>query len=341
MENRDLIKTIIKTAVERGLKYIKEQPKRGTRNLLDLGEFFATGRFQKDFFGIANEILKNEDSPYFELIENIVDNTDHDLLTNFGINLGYNSFTYGAEKIREYKKNNRCNVPWTIIFNFENPQKNQLTSDEIAGLIKNGKEIGIYSYMFMIKNNETILEPILKVMDKYKDCAFLLFLNSNLITKELTEETKRLKNTLLFINIFEENCKYSKNSLLDAIKLLRSKKCLFGLYKYYDDESVDSILNGEVTEEIMKLSCSYAMLIKGGNCSETNEESVYKSIKNSRTNMKLPVFLIDFYNDIAHINQNISDESCFLSINSCGQASVSNLNIRSDSLEKILYNCKK
>ena len=100
MESDELIYAIIRTAVDKGMHYIEKNPKRGVRNLVDLGEYFATGCFQKDFFLIAHEILDNEDTSYYKLIENIVKNTNHKKLMNFGINLCYNSWTYGADVLR-------------------------------------------------------------------------------------------------------------------------------------------------------------------------------------------------------------------------------------------------
>ena len=105
MEKHKYMYTLIESAMGNGIRYIEDNPQRGIRNLLDLGEYFASGRFQKSFFDIAHEMLNNENSFYYYKIGDLVRNTNHRTLANFGINLGYNSFTYGASKIREYEKN--------------------------------------------------------------------------------------------------------------------------------------------------------------------------------------------------------------------------------------------
>ncbi len=58
MDNYELTYAIITSAVENGIRYIQDNPKRGVRNLLDLGEYFAKGRFQKDFFELVCNINK-------------------------------------------------------------------------------------------------------------------------------------------------------------------------------------------------------------------------------------------------------------------------------------------
>ncbi|HAE92634.1 MAG TPA: hypothetical protein DCG60_08345, partial [Tissierella sp.] len=125
MEDK-LTKVMLEIAIERAFKEIELKSKRGIRNLVDLGAHFAKGRFQKDFYNIAQIMLENENSPYYKLVFNIVQNVDHNILKTFGINLGLNSWTYGAKKIRQYEEKKGYNVPWTIIFDFTNPKNDIL-----------------------------------------------------------------------------------------------------------------------------------------------------------------------------------------------------------------------
>ena len=67
MENHkenNITRMLIETFVKKGLRDIKSSPKRSIRNLVDLALHAAKGRFQQNFFKIAQTMLQNEDSPY-------------------------------------------------------------------------------------------------------------------------------------------------------------------------------------------------------------------------------------------------------------------------------------
>jgi len=92
MEN-SMSRILIETVVRKTLKDMKEDPERGIRNLVDMALHFSNGRFQTNFFQVAQTMLKNENSPYYALLRNISSSVDAERLVTFGMNLGYNSCT--------------------------------------------------------------------------------------------------------------------------------------------------------------------------------------------------------------------------------------------------------
>lgn len=345
MENDELIYTVIKTAVTKGIKYIEDNPKRGVRNLVDVGEYFATGRFQKDFFDIANDILNNKDSSYYQIIDNAVKKINHEILISFGINLGYNSWTRGANIVRQHEMNCGYNIPWTVIFNFEKIHKKQLSGDEIGNLILSGKNAGIYCYMFMVDKNDATLENVDSAITDHPDCAFILFINTDILTSKMIENMKLRNNIFISLLVDDLTTEDSIKEIAKKTELLARNKCLFGVYKYYDDYYASKVLNGQFAHDVAKLGCSFAFLIKKEDCSEQNSHLVSEHVKNARMKNNSPVFIMDFYEDIANIDRNISSGSCFLSIDSIGQVTVSTLfnektpyNIRTHVFEQILEN---
>ncbi len=339
MENYKLIHAIIKTAVENGIRYIEDNPKRGLRNLLDLGEYFASGRFQKVFFDLAHEILNNEDSCYYDIIENLVKNTNHKILTTYGINMGYNSFTYGANIIREYEKNNAYNVPWTIVFNFEEESGENLTSQEISGIIKSGKNMGIYSYMILLDKNN-ILDMLYDIFDKNDDCAFTLFIAPDIISEETIAKIENASNICILVLI--DNLDNSTEDMTERLNIMRRHKCLYGGYCYYDDSNAEGITSGAAESELLTLNLNFAVFIKKHGCSKQTAEDVFNYILKTRIKINSPVFMIDFYEDQEYIDRIISEEPCFLSINGAGRICVPNVeneteyNVRCASLKDVL-----
>lgn len=339
MENYKLIHTIIKTAVETGIRYIEDNPKRGVRNLLDLGEYFASSLSQKNFFNLAHDLLKNEDSYYYDIIDSLVQDTSHRTLTDYGINVGYNSLIYGGNIIREYEKEHGFIIPWSIVFNFEKKNSNSLTNTEILNIISSGKTIGIYSYMILLDKNN-IFDTLYDVFEKNDDCAFTIFIDPGIINEEIVKKISCVSNICILVSI--DGCEKSNGSKSEKFELLGKYKCLYGGYYCYDGSNAINISNGTIVGKLLSLNLSFAFFMRKNNCSNTVAEKTSDFIYKARTEINSPVFLIDFYGDHARIGKIISVESCFLSIDIDGQICVSDIfskteyNIRNDSLENIL-----
>ena len=101
MNGQDITRSVIRLELTRALRGMESSPKRTLRKLADLGKLCAKGTIQKEMFGIFQKRLKNPDSPYFSSIETLVKQVSGDALLTFGMNLGYNSWTYGVRRLRE------------------------------------------------------------------------------------------------------------------------------------------------------------------------------------------------------------------------------------------------
>lgn len=346
MDNYELTYTVIKTAVENGIRYIQDNPKRGVRNLLDLGDYFARGRFQKDFFELAHGILKSENSYYYDIIESLVKNTSHKTIADFGINLGFNSFTYGADIIRKNEKELRYNIPWIIVFDLEKSNDNHITANETDKLIHEGKQKGIYTYMMMIGKNREMLWEMIAAIEKNRDCAVVIFIEPEIIDEETASRLGSLSNLCIYVIIDKgyRNLEFAA----EMTNMLKKYKCFYGGYMFYDDSNAPDIMNSVASAKFQSANMNFAILVKSQICSNETSAKVFDYIYNSRTRMNHPVCLMDFYGDIERIDRIISEESFFLGIDSKGQATASSLyntksdlNIRTSSLADILKNIQR
>ena len=68
MKPNDITRAIIDATVDRGLREIEEDPKRSIRKLADMGKQFSKGRFVQDLYTLFQELLRNDDSPYYTAI---------------------------------------------------------------------------------------------------------------------------------------------------------------------------------------------------------------------------------------------------------------------------------
>ena len=110
MEN-SMSRILIETTVRQTLKGLQDDPKRSIRNVVDMALHFSDGRFQSRFFRTAQTMLEHEDSAYYALVEDAANHIDPEHLVTFGMNLGYNSCTWGAQRIRTNEAQLGFNIP--------------------------------------------------------------------------------------------------------------------------------------------------------------------------------------------------------------------------------------
>lgn len=342
-KKRSSIYKIIETAVNKGIRDIKENPNRGIRNLLDLGNYFASRHFQKAFFHTARQILSNENSPYYELASRIVHNVDPNLLKHFGINLGYNSWTYGVEKIREEEKKRGHNIPWTIVFDFMDGIENNLSENDISGVLQNGQSMGIYCGIFFIDNNENRLKALLKMLKSHNNSSYFIFLRPELITNEIARLIVQAGNIAIALTIDASADRKINIICQKAADILLKNKCLYGTYSNYNDDNVEYIMSGNYLVQIENLHSAFAFLIRESLNDIRKKEHFSHFMQASRYTGKYKFFIVDFYEDFASIERTISMDNCFISIKSNGSVNVpgkneltKKLNIRTHSLQNIL-----
>lgn len=337
---RKIAYAMITAAIDKGIKDIKENPKRGARNLVDLGMHFSKGQFQKDFFNIAQKILDSESSPYYELVNRTVKNTDAAMLKHFGFNLGYNSWSYGVGKIREYEKRHGYKVPWTLIFNFSNDNENVLSVIEVSDILHSGESMGIFCGMLFAGKNKYHLKSLLYMLKSHKDSSYFLFIQPQLITEEISEIILNAGNIMPVLSVILGD---DNTTCRNAAEILFENNCMYGTYIIYDDKIVDFILDHRFLKQIQYFSSAFIFLISKEVNDVQNNERISKFIKSGNNEGKYPFFLIDFCEDLAYVDRIVSGKDCSIVINGNGsitvlnkKAAVEGLNIRTQSLETIL-----
>ena len=338
-KTRNMHQAMIKVAVDKALRDIQENASRGIRNLVDLGIHFAKGPHQKEFLYNAQKMLHNKNSQYYKLTDRVIRNVDHHILKKFGINLGYNSWTYGAKIIRECEKKYSYNIPWTTIFDFRQQAETILPATEISAILSYGEEIGVYCGIFFINRDQAYLRDLVKILTSHPDSAYCLFLEPELITDTITREIVSAGNIIIALELdtAAENTRCRK-----AVDILLKNKCLYGTYSVYNDNNLEYIMSHNYMGQIARLQCSFAFLIRE-NLTAQNKERFSKFLQTTRNAIYYPYFLIDFYDDLAIISQKISEEKCLISIKTNGEIVTrmrdkltEGINIRTHSLQTIL-----
>ena len=305
MMQNDIAYAMIRNAVEKGIDDIQESPERGIHKLLDLGEMFAGGRFQKDFFSTAQSELQNDTSIYYRLVEKVVTGTDPAVLTSFGMNLGYNSWTLGAGMIRELEDKNGFNIPWCILFDMGYGQYMSLST--IADTIRQGKELGIYSYLLYIDAEYPDLDELMDLLGEEPDCAFFLFIHPSMVTPILAGRLLTIKTIWTNIDLDVVDPEQVRRSA----EILLQYRCLCGAFARYSDweRQVAPCLSlaGD-------LGFPFLTLVSAKKCHPGIRNGEGDLLIKLRRNLSQPVFPIGLFSDMARIDRNISTEACLTAI---------------------------
>lgn len=318
---------MIESTIDKTIRDIKDNPEKGVKGLVDLANRFANNPFQKGLVETLQTMLTSSNSSYYSILPSLINNVNQHTLKTFIINMAYNSWSYGGKKIKQYKKAYNHSIPWTIIFDFTKQTGRKLSNDTIMRTIEQGKKIGIYTYMFFIDN----IDHYLDILRRNLDCAFILYVPPTILTTENVLRIKSYHNT--FFSVLYQPMANTKE-FKDATKLLYEHQCLFGSHSYYGNENTDQILSSRWIDEIITTKSPFGFLIESKNCSKANASLIHDYIDDSKTNQKYPAFLIDLYEDITKIDQQLSASPCLFKLSGNGDVNCNPLN----TLEKLNIN---
>ena len=297
MEN-NMSRILIETTVRQTLRGIQENPKRSIRNLVDMALHFSEGRFQSRFFQTARTMLEHEESAYYTLIEDAVNHIETEHLVKFGMNLGYNSCTRGAQCIRANEKRLGFNIPWTVLFQLD-PIRSPDHLPQYDRAIQEGEQLGIYCWMLLSHSDPLALFPL---MERHPDSAFFLFCRSEDLTAAVLDEMSSHRHLMPVVRW--------DDSVGDACGLLRSARLPYSVYCPYSRADVPAILRGDLFFETQQLHPLFTVLAARPDCPADLREMVHQSAVQVRTGQSYQTVPWELSCDTRSLDEIISDDAC-------------------------------
>ena len=317
----NISRILIETIVRRTLHDIKDSPERSTRNLIDMALHFSEGRFQRHFFAAAQEMLRNEHSAYYALIQDTVASVDTERILTFGMNLGYNSCTVGAETIRSIERKENFNIPWSLALELDASAFSSLES-VYHSVLSQGKALGIYTWLLFTDHAAAAVLPLVQA---HPDCAFVLFCPAGEITDALLDDADALRNLMFAVRAGDGAGK--------ACALLRSRSFLYSLAVLYGSENADAIADGDLLAEAETLHPVFTFFLAEPACPVPTQERVYNSILDARRQQLYRTALFDLSSDNRLVDAIISNDACGAAFDRRG-----NLSLRQSSRTEAEYN---
>lgn len=199
--------TVKKYGIEQAIKFMYKDPEKNLPKLMDWADTFCKGRFPGQRAAIRRAI-EDPTYPYYDFIRHMMNEVDHDVLTTIVVNFFINANMVGCEKQEKLREEHNCNIPWAILLDptsacnlhctgcwaAEYGNKLNLTFDEIDDIIRQGKDMGVYMYIYTGGEPLVRKADLIKLCEKHDDCIFLAFTNGTLIDEKFADDMLRVKN---------------------------------------------------------------------------------------------------------------------------------------------------
>lgn len=362
--------------IDIALKNIDKNREEEVVKLIDfMAKYMADEKMDVDYEK-AKAIISDKNNALNKYMNRILDEVDPKVLKTMALNLGFEAFMHGTKTIRKMREKYQCNVPWLILMDptsacnlhctgcwaAEYGNKLNLTLEEMDSVVTQGKELGVYFYMFTGGEPLVRKADLIKLCEKHNDCAFLAFTNGTLVDEAFCEELKRVGNLYLAISLegFSEvndlrrgNGVFGK--VMHAMDLLKKNGLVFGTSICYTSKNWDAVTSDEFVDLMIDKGCRYAMYFHympvGNDASldllPTPEQRTYikDRVREIRSMTKgKGIFTMDFQNDGEFVGGCIAGGRNYFHINANGDAEpcvfihYSDANIRTHSLLEILQN---
>ena len=335
-----------KLGIEQAVEYISKAPEKNLPKLMDWADRFAGDQYgpQRD---AIRDAVNNPDNIYHQLILRIVRDVDTEVLKTTFVNFILNANLIGWPKEEEARKKYGCNIPWAILLDptsacnlhctgcwaAEYGNKLNLTFDEIDDIIRQGKELGVYMYIYTGGEPLVRKKDLIRLCETHSDCQFLCFTNATLIDEAFAGEMLRVGNFLPAISLEGDEAstdsrrgKGTYQKVMAATALLKRKRLPFGFSCCYTSANYESISSESFYDKMIDLGglfVWYFHYMPVGNDAvpellPTPEQRVgmYHRIRDYRT--RKPIFAMDFQNDAEYVGGCIAGGRRYLHINADG-----------------------
>lgn len=342
--------------------------------LIDLMEKYMSGEKLDIDYGKVKDMTCNKDCALNQYLNRLLDELDPNVVKTTVLNFGFEAMLHGTKTIRKMRTVHNCNIPWLILMDptsacnlhctgcwaAEYGNKLNLSYEELSNVVKQGKEIGVYFYMFTGGEPLVRKTDIIQLCEEHHECQFLAFTNGTLVDEAFCQEMKRVGNLALAISL-EGSPEVNDlrrgagvyGKVMHAMELLKENGLIFGTSICYTSKNCESVTSKEFVKLMVDKGCRYAMYFHympvGNEASlellPTPEQRMY--IKDRiREIRKLEngegLFTMDFQNDGEFVGGCIAGGRNYFHINANGDAEpcvfihYSGANIRTHSLLEIL-----
>lgn len=368
-----MFEALKKAGISTVYNYLEKDPEKNLPKVMDWVDRFA-GTGPNSFptqRKVIRDVIEHPESNWYQMLIHILKDTDREVVKTIFTNFIMNANLVGWKTQEECRQKYHCNIPWTILLDptsacnlhctgcwaAEYGNRLNLTFDEIDSIITQGKELGIYFYIYTGGEPLVRKKDLISLCEKHSDCVFLSFTNATLIDDTFAKEMLRVKNFIPAISVEGDKISHDRrrssgsyDKVVAAMNLLKSYRLPFGISCCYTNQNFYSISSEEFFDQMIAWGASfvwYFHYMPVGNDAAPEllptpkqREFIYHQIRQFRSTKA--IFSMDFQNDAEYVGGCIAGGRRYLHINANGDVDpcvfihYSNSNIRENTLLECL-----
>jgi MoaA/NifB/PqqE/SkfB family radical SAM enzyme len=337
-------------AIDVALKKLDKDREAGLVEIVDLMEKFMGDSYPPEIYKNFHEGVKDPNNKWVKYANSILDEIDPHVVKMMALNLGFQAGFYGTKTIRKMREVHKCNIPWLILMDptsacnlhctgcwaAEYGNRLNLTFEDMDKIVTEGKELGIYFYMFTGGEPLVRKADVIKLCEKHNDCAFNAYTNGTLVDQAFCDEMKRVGNLSLSISLegFEDANDSRRgegvfDKVLATMDLLHKNGLFFGNSVAYTKVNMDAVTSDEFFDMLIAHGARYAyyfhLMPVGMKASpelmptKEQREYIYHRLREVRaTKGGKQIFVMDFQNDGEFVGGCIAGGRNYCHINPAG-----------------------
>lgn len=332
-------------AINQALKYVEGNPDENLPKLMAMVDKVTPDDWYVGQRNAIRNVIETKNN-WYQLVLKLYE-LDPEVRKTFFRNFLYNASLRGGAIQQERAEQEGCNIPWAILLDptsacnlhctgcwaAEYGNRLNLSLETIDSIIRQGKELGTYMYIYTGGEPLVRKKDLIKICEMHPDCEFLSFTNGTLIDEDFCKEMLRVKNFVPAISLegFEDANDSRRGEgvfekVKNAMKLLKEHRLPFGISTCYTSRNYADISSEEFFDYMIDSGALFVWFfhyMPVGNSAAVEllptpkqREEVYHRIRAFRETK--PIFSMDFQNDAEFVGGCIAGGRSYLHINAKG-----------------------
>ena len=275
-----MLNSIKKAGISTVYNYLEKDPEKNLPKLMEWVDRFAgdgPNSFPKQR-EVIRKVVNDPESNWYQLIVRLLKETDKDVLKTIFTNFFLNGNLIGWKTQQEYRDKYNCNIPWAILLDptsacnlhctgcwaAEYGNRLNLSLEEIDSIITQGKEMGVYTYIYTGGEPLVRKKDLITLCEKHNDCVFLSFTNATLIDEDFAKEMLRVKNFIPAISVEGDEASHdgrrgegSFDKVVRAMNILKENRLPFGISCCYTSQNLERISSEEFYDQMIAWGAAF------------------------------------------------------------------------------------
>ncbi|MGY0374310.1 radical SAM protein [Clostridium sp. JNZ J1-5] len=334
-----LEKSVKQKIVNTVLGIIDKDPEKNVDKIFEAIKKITKDEHQLEQIEFVHNYYKTQPATY-ELIQNILKNTDKKCLKKFFTNFFANANWYAGSKRAKYLEEEDTKIPFVMLISptmqcnlrcvgcyatdlLDQPR---IPIEEVDRIVGEARDLGIY-YIIVLGGEPFFYKELLDIYEKYDDIMFTPFTNGTLINEETADRLKQLGNVVPMLSVEGEEeetdarrGKGTYNKVMHAMDLLNERGILFGVSTAVTRLNIDSVLSDRFIDKLIEKGAkmNWYFLFMPVGCENPNfdlmltpEQRIYLGKRTHEIRKTKPYFTLDFFNDAPFVGGCIAGKFYF------------------------------